>query len=44
VIGFWGIYQVLSTRSKFILTFGTTGFMLIFNLTALFLYLVPAYY
>lgn len=43
-LGFWGWWQILSTRGKKIVTLGTLGFMLAFNLYALFFVLVPAYY
>jgi 4-amino-4-deoxy-L-arabinose transferase-like glycosyltransferase len=43
-LGVWGWWQILSTRGRAILTLAAGGFMLAFNLYALFFALVPAYY
>jgi hypothetical protein len=44
LLGFWGWWQVLSARGQMILMTIVIGFMLVFNLYALFFCLVPAYY
>ncbi|MCI0475080.1 MAG: glycosyltransferase family 39 protein, partial [Anaerolineales bacterium] len=44
VFGFWGWWQILSARDQKIATIAALGFMLAFNLYALFFCLVPAYY
>jgi hypothetical protein len=41
---FWGCWQILSARGKIVLGIAATGFMLVFNVFALFFCLAPAYY
>jgi hypothetical protein len=44
ILGFWGIWQELPGRSAKIATILMIGFMLVFNLYALFFALVPVYW
>jgi 4-amino-4-deoxy-L-arabinose transferase-like glycosyltransferase len=44
ILGFWGIWQELSDRSEKIATILIISFMLIFNISALFFVLAPAYW
>jgi 4-amino-4-deoxy-L-arabinose transferase-like glycosyltransferase len=44
VLGFWGAWQFLPERGEKIATFLVIGFMLLFNVYALFFVLAPAYW
>ncbi len=44
LIGFWGLWQMLTRRGKVLVTLASTTAMLTFNLYALFFTLVPTYY
>jgi 4-amino-4-deoxy-L-arabinose transferase-like glycosyltransferase len=44
ILGFWGVWQILSKRSEKIATILIVGFMLLFNVYALFFILTPAYW
>ncbi|MBI5033469.1 MAG: hypothetical protein HZB51_23350 [Chloroflexi bacterium] len=44
IVCLWGAWQILSLRGKIILGISSVGFMLAFNLYAIFFTLIPAYY
>lgn len=44
ILGFWGVWQILSKRSEKIAAILIVGFMLLFNVYALFFILAPAYW